>query len=71
MTAQLAQSLGITYHDLHKMFKGEMEIPAGFQLVTKTAVEMTEKEDTNFAVVTQWNEKRADLHRWSWLEPIA
>jgi predicted transcriptional regulator len=71
MTAQLAQSLGITYHDLRKMFKGEMEIPAGFQLVTKTAGEMTEEEDTNFAVVTQWNEKRSDWHRWSWLEPIA
>lgn len=71
MTAQLAQELGITYHDLHKMFIGEMEIPVGFHFVTKEAGEMTEEEGSNFAVVTQWHEWRSDWHKWSWLEPIA
>jgi len=70
MKSTQAQQLGITHHDLHLMFRGEKEVPKGFRFVTKQAGQMTEDEDSNFAVVTQWNERRSDWHQWSWLEEI-
>jgi len=66
-TAQ-AQQLGITHHSLHKMFKGETPLPAGYHFVTKMERDMTEDEGSNFAIVTQWNERRSDWKKWSWLE---